>query len=574
MKRVATRYGAAVPVEQPDRQVVPRAIPLWLVWLAAGVFVFGGLGNFGILDNNEGLYAEVAREMLVSSDWHRWVIPHLNGLPYLEKPPLLYWLTALSFALFGPEAWAARLVPALSTVSCVGMLLAFGRATGRESAGRLAALMFVSGAGVIALSHLLMFDMLLTALLTAAMMLAWIYRSSHRVAALRWAYVFLALAVLAKGLVALVLFGLVVFIALFPEARARGQYRGVYGPWFDPVALLLFAAIALPWHVAAAAVEPAFAWIYFVNEHLLRFLGLRVPHDYYGGAWWYYLPRIAVYLFPWSFLLPGLLRVPPPRTAGDAQAFGRFLLVAWLAPLLFFSLSSAKANYYLVAVMPFAAFHLADALERRGFRDARTRALPGVQIALLAGVLCMVVAGRADDGGHQVTMFGLLEHQFLFVLFGGAGLLALAAAWWAARAERVGVLAYLLLSVWIAVGLLGAMRAMDPQISTREMAGFLQRELPARSVYLYWNFEEQSSLPFYLRRPLPVVDAHSSDLYWGSRIGPNHVFVSRQEFLRTLARQPVAIIVMWRELDRFRSTGLAAHFSREKRIGDSTVFFN
>src|ERR1039457_1241108 len=81
------------------RERVALFIPIWLVWITALGFVLGGLGSFGILDNNEGLYAEIAREMLASHDWRQWVIPHLNGLPYMEKPPLLYWLTALSFAL-------------------------------------------------------------------------------------------------------------------------------------------------------------------------------------------------------------------------------------------------------------------------------------------------------------------------------------------------------------------------------------------------------------------------------------------------------------------------------------------
>src|SRR5215210_3885824 len=110
-------------------------IPLWLVWIAALVFIFAGLGSAGILDNNEGLYAEIPREMLASHDWRRWIIPHLNGLPYMEKPPLLYWLTALSFALFGESEWSARAVPALSSLACVALLLWFGRAVSRPHAG-------------------------------------------------------------------------------------------------------------------------------------------------------------------------------------------------------------------------------------------------------------------------------------------------------------------------------------------------------------------------------------------------------------------------------------------------------
>ncbi len=80
-------------------------------------------------------------------------------------------------------------------------------------------------------------------------------------------------------------------------------------------AVLIFLAIAAPWHIAASLVEPIFPWFYFINEHVLRFLGKREPHDYYAGSWWYYLPRMALYLFPWSFLLVGL--VGGPRAASE-----------------------------------------------------------------------------------------------------------------------------------------------------------------------------------------------------------------------------------------------------------------
>ncbi len=548
-------------------------VPLWLVWLAALVFVFGTLGSFGISDNNEGLYAEVPREMLTSADWRMWVIPHLNGLPYMEKPPLLYWLTALSFSLFGQTEWAARLVPALSTLGCVGMLLRFGSMLDRQRAGRMAALMFVSGTGVMVMSHVLMFDMLLTALLAAALMLAWFYRRGGRPATIRWAYVFLALAVLAKGVVAVALFGLAMFVYQLFDSRSLHDFLNGCALWLEPRALLLFAAVAAPWHIAAAFLEPAFAWFYFINEHVLRFLGRRIPHDYYGGAWWYYLPRMVIYLFPWPFLLAGMPASRPEPDAGTVS-LRRFLLASWLAPLLFFSLSSAKANYYPVMGVPFAAFHLALALEQRNFFGSRARALPGVALAALASVLCLIVAHRTDDPARAVTLLGLSQKQFLFGLFAGIGLLAALAALWAKRVERIGVQAYLVLPLWIAAALVAALQAMEPNISSRTMARFLQSELPGREVYLYRNFEELSSLPFYLKRTLPVVDTRSSDLYWGNRLQPNRILISVDMFRHEVAAHPAAVVVMQGQLDGFRAAGLAALFGGEKRIGDSTVFFN
>jgi 4-amino-4-deoxy-L-arabinose transferase-like glycosyltransferase len=556
---------------QDNNRAAPD-LPSWLVWIVALGFVFVGLGSSGILDNNEGLYAEIPREMLAAGDWRAWVIPHLNGLPYMEKPPLLYWLTAFSFLLFGESEWSARLVPALSALGCVGLLLWFGRACEKPRTGKLAALMFISGLGVMAMSHVLMFDMLLTVLLTAALMLAWRHAETGRPALLRGSYACLALALLAKGLVALILYGLVVAgWTLFARRPQEGLAQAIRR-WFDGPAILLFAAIAVPWHLLASLVEPIFAWFYFVNEHLLRFLGRREPHDYYSGPWWYYLPRMAIYLFPWSFMPFALLGAQRSAEGADARV-RRMLLLAWLMPLLFFSVSSAKANYYLVAVMPFAAFHLALALEGRQLRTMN-RALPGLLIALLALLLCIAAALRHDDPARALVILGMPQRQFLLLLIGGSGVLALLAAL-VARFGRAGLLPYLALPAWLAAGLLLVLQAMQPLVSTERMAGFIRQELPGRQVYLYRNFEQQSSLPFYLKAPLPVVDMRSNDLFWGDRLREgNRIALSIAQFRAEAQTGPAAIVVMRNELPDFRAAGLEQMFANRKTIGTTTVFFN
>ena len=545
-------------------------IPAWLVWAVALVLVLGGLGSFGILDNNEGLYAEIPREMLVSGDWHHWIIPHLNGLPYMEKPPLLYWLTAISFLVFGQTEWAARLVPALSSLSCVGLLIWFGARTGRSQAGRLAALMFVSGLGVTAMSHVLMFDMLLAALLGAALMFAFLSMKEGGGALLRMSYACLAFAVLAKGVVAPVLFGLVVSAyAVAGKDSMRNLLR-----WLDPWGLLIFLAIVAPWHIAASLTEPIFAWFYFVNEHLLRFMGLREPHDYYSGQWWYYLPRMLIYLFPWSFFPLAVFASPVREGRGADADLRRFLFLAWLMPLLFFTLSSAKANYYLVAVMPFAAFHLADVLTGRSLRPVAL-ALPGMAIGMLAIAMAVVLKVRGLGGERSVVVLGMEQGRFAIVFACGVALLGLLAALLCWRSRRTGLLAYLLLPAWTSCCLLATMQAMEPLVSTRTLAGYLRQHLPGATVYLYRNFEEQSSLAFYLRHPVPVVDSRSNDLFWGNRLRGNDIIFSQEHFLAALERQPrreVAIVVMQRHRRDVESSPLAERFSRRASIGETTVF--
>ena len=532
------------------------------------------LGSYGILDNNEGLYAEIPREMLAGHDWRLWVIPHLNGLSYMEKPPLLYWLTALSFSLFGVAEWSARLVPALSSLCCVGLMLRFGTAVGKPQVGRLAALMFVSGLGVAQMSRTLMFDMLLTACLTGALLYAYRYRVERKPGLLRLSYAALALGLMAKGLVAVMLFVLVGGAYLLPELL-RGGVSGIKDAcrtWLRIDAIAVFLLIAAPWHVAASLVEPIFPWFYFINEHVLRFLGKREPHDYYSGAWWYYLPRMLAYLFPWSFLLLGLLQ-RGRAAAEDERGLRRFLFLAWLMPLLFFSISSAKANYYLVVVIPFAAFHLALALERRDYLAKHWRAAPGVLLVLVAvgGELFLSLRGASLPG--EPPILGLPPQQFAMfsvALFGALSIVALAAARW----SRAGVLAYLAPGAGAAVALLLAINAIEPMVSNRPLAHVLQGELANRQVYLYRKFEELSSLPFYMGRPLHVVDSRSNDLYWGNKLQPNDLLIDGARFAQDAAAGPVAIVVTAHQMKDFRTEPYFASFKEQAKVGDNTIFIN
>jgi 4-amino-4-deoxy-L-arabinose transferase-like glycosyltransferase len=566
-------------VEHPEikiLQVKPTLhIPLWLVWVMALGLVLTALGGYGILDNNEGLYAEIPREMLASHDWRQWVIPHLNGLPYMEKPPLLYWLTAMSFSLFGTSEWSARLVPALSSLACVALLVRFGQAIQRPQAGRLAALMFVSGIGVAVMSRTLMFDMLLTTCLTAALMYAYHYSVEGRKILLRYAYAWLALALMAKGVVAIILFGAIIGLMLLPTMYSPGGFARVCRDWFEPRAILLFLAIAAPWHIAASLVEPIFPWFYFVNEHLLRFLGRREPHDYYAGSWWYYLPRMAIFLFPWTFLLPSLLRrAQPAGQFAEAKNLQRFLVLAWLAPLIFFSVSSAKANYYLVVVMPFAAFQLALALEKRQFLRPPWRLAPGMLIALFAASLCLAAALHSDRLAAAPAIAGFTAAQFTVAVLAGLAALALLSglvAWcWA----KIGILAYLVLPAWCGVALVVAMYGVEPLISTHPLARYLQTELAGRPVYLYRNFEELSSLPFYLQQPVRVIDSRSNDLFWGNKLQTNDLLINGDQFEQALSSHQVAIVVPEKQIKDFRASQFFVRIKGQRQIGGTVVFFN
>ena len=187
--------------------VLRRPLTLATVMLLALVLIGYGLGSYALFDNNEGLYATVAEDMLANG---HWLMPHLNGVAYPEKPPLFYYALASSFALFGVGEWSARVVSALSAALCVVFVFRFTRRqSGSTTVGGFAALVTVSSVGLVMLARTVMPDALLLLCFTVALLGsfdAWT-RRSERGYGLSLAA--LALAVLTKGLLAVVLFGLV-----------------------------------------------------------------------------------------------------------------------------------------------------------------------------------------------------------------------------------------------------------------------------------------------------------------------------------------------------------------------------
>jgi len=388
----------------------------------------------------------------------------------------------------------------------------------------------------------------------------------------------LALALMAKGVVALLLFVVVVGAFMLPTLLGTGGLAATLRAWLRPGAVLIFFLVAAPWHIAASMAEPIFPWFYFINEHVLRFLGKREPHDYYAGAWWYYLPRMLLYLFPWSLLLVGLIQ----RRSGHGQDAGgdetrqlsRFLFLAWSLPLLFFSVSSAKANYYLVVVMPFAAFQLALALEQRDFLEPRWRMAPGLLLALITGAAALFLILRGAHLAAEPSILGFSQLQFAIgslIVLCVSGLAAGATAGWS---SRVGVTSYLLPAALCATALLVAINAVEPLVSNRLLAQYMQHDLAGRPVYLYRNFEELSSLPFYLGQPVHVIDSRSNDLYWGNKLQPNTLLIDGATFAQAATDHPVAVVVMQRQMEEFRATPYFGRFKGQNHIGTNTVFYN
>jgi 4-amino-4-deoxy-L-arabinose transferase-like glycosyltransferase len=301
------------------------------------VLFFYQLGAAHLMDPDEGRYAEIAREMLAGNDW---LIPQLNFLPYLEKPPLVYWLTAASFKVFGFSAAAARLPVALSALAGLFLAYGLGRAFWGPLAGVLGALVLSTSVGYVVLGRILTLDMVFALFLNLAIGLGYLALSREYSRLWLWAYLALALAVLTKGPVAVLLTGLTWIIWV---AVSRWPWR----PFINLRGWLLLALVTLPWLVYVQWRFPEFFQFFIIEQHFGRFLTPVIhPEPLY-----YYIPVLLGLLLPWTWLFPW--------TLGRGHAFRdpdeRFLIIWAAVIVIFFSLSRGKlVPYILPALLPLA----------------------------------------------------------------------------------------------------------------------------------------------------------------------------------------------------------------------------
>jgi 4-amino-4-deoxy-L-arabinose transferase-like glycosyltransferase len=478
----------------------PRLRPLARLLLAvcAVVLFFGGLGSLPLMEPDEGRYTEIPREMLARGDF---VTPHLDGVLYLEKPPLYYWLNAGALTVLGRPEVASR-------VAGAGFGLAgLGRAAGGRRTGFHAALFLATAPLYFALSRAVIIDMVLTFFLTAALTCFWLAQARTDGRAARWlwygAFAAAALATLAKGLIGFVIPGAVIFFYLL-VMRRWAVLRRV--PWAG--GLLLFAALAVPWHALAARRTPDFLWFYFVHEHVLRYATAEAARQ---QPVWFFLPVLLVGLLPWSGFLPAGWRLFRRGSLRERPAIA--FLAIWAGfVVVFFSASQSKLIPYVLPACPplavLAALSLEAAGEKSPGRRAGAVAAAGL-LAVLAGAFLWAALGRVEIFSPAFS-----PRLFAFALPALAASLLAAALWSRRQADpRRGVAALAAAAVLFA----GCLWAAGPRVasgrSTQAIARFLAPRLaPGDEVYSFHCYPQ--TLPAYLGRLIGVV-AYQGELAFG-----------------------------------------------------------
>src|SRR5580693_3844123 len=398
-----------------------KSTQLYLIVLLFAAAVYAGcmISPPSLMDDVDAVQAQISRNMLASGDW---VTAHLDGIAYMEKAPLIYWLMAISFKIFGPYDWAARIPVVLSALALAWLTAAFGTWAFGKRAGFYAGLCIATCIGLFLFTRILIPDVMVTALMTLSMW-AFLRAIEEQEGRPRWWALVLAISLgvtlLLKSLIGVVFpaAAAVIYLALTRQLFHAKIWKRLY-----PISgILIILAIAAPWHILATLRNPpyfdltlhsapgeyhGFLWFFFMNEQVLRFLNLRYPRDYNTVPRVYFWLFHLIWLFPWSVYFPAIAKLSfkPEDRVGRA----RLLALCWTGFILVFFTFSTTQEYYSMPCYPALALLTGSAMAAGGsWIRWGTRVMCVVLIccAIAAGTLCFLVRDLPAPGDISAALY-------------------------------------------------------------------------------------------------------------------------------------------------------------------------
>ncbi|HJV65433.1 MAG TPA: phospholipid carrier-dependent glycosyltransferase [Geomonas sp.] len=482
-----------------------------------GVLFFQFLGRLPLIDPDEGRYVEIPREMIERGDF---VTPMLNYVKYFEKPPLHYWLNALSLTVFGENEFAARFAGTMCGLLTVLLTYWLGRQLFGRRSGLYAATLLGTALGFLVQSRINFTDMTLTFTLSAAFacfLLASREDSREKARYYYLFYLFMALAVLAKGLIGIVLPGGVIFLYLLATRRWR-----LLKEMRIPTGTLLFLLVCAPWFVLVSMRNPEFPHFFFIHEHFQRFLS-KVHRRY--QPLWFFIPVLIGTMMPWSLFIPAALgKGWRERKAHPEKLF----LFLWAALIFaFFSKSNSKLIPYILPVIPPLAVLMGN-----WFAEVRDPACVR-RYGMATGLLLIVVGGVALGYPLATThpIIGTADGGVIGGLFIVAGIVSGLAA---RSGDQVRLLASLAASAYV-------LAVVAPPLIYDHIADYTSAKGLSRAIEQYGGKDAkiaclgdyQQGIAFYTHRRVILV-GERDELDFGSRQGDNSGwFVDPRDFMKT-----------------------------------------
>ena len=604
-----SRPVASSPVNR--QKPLPYLIGIILFW---ALIYLPGLASPPMMDDADSEHAVIAREMLQT---HDFVTMHVNGIRYLDKAPLPYWIMSGSYSLFGVSEFSARLPLTLFALFTFLAVFALGREIAGQQAGFYSALVLATAIGPYIYTRFVIPDIMVCFWLTVTVHLFLLcLQQAQPSRLLCWSIgIVSACDVLTKGLIGMV----------FPIAIV-GAYLLLTGNLRFLLRLriistsLVFLAVAAPWHVLATLRNPAtgqakgFFWFYFINEQIYRYLNLRVPHDYDKVPLLVFWGLILVWLFPWTFFVASSLKQIPLRLRDwreglQGEERGALLLAVWaLAILVFFSFST-RQEYYVLPGLPALAVLCGMWLEKEAISPAesplRRSGLRFSAVLLAMGVMGFAIAiffaatsqppppgtDIADLLRQAPTMYKLsMGHLFdltgramgvfrwPLVVFGSGLLLGTFFNWLLRRRGSpargnlalAGMMAVLLYAVHVSLGI------FNPMLGSKPLAIAIQENYrPGDTIVINGEQAWSSSVLFYTGVPLHMLNSQAGDLWYGSLFPDSPgVFEDDASFARMWAGPARVFFVMPKQAGLEKLQALGSPYYQVARSGGKNVYTN
>ncbi len=488
-------------LEQTKRLNLLSPSKILLLALIYALLWFGTLNYRHLIPSDEGRYAEMAREMLVTGDW---VTPRYNGYKYFEKPPLQVWATALAFKAFGIGDWQARLWTALTgflTIIAVGLTSAklYGSRAGFLSAAVLASspMWIISG-------HMNSLDMGLSAFLVAALCSLLLAQSSQSKSSTRhWMWLcwtFMALATLSKGLIG----GAIPAMVLIAYSFTNWDWK-IWKRLHIVSGMLLFLVITAPWFLLVAQRNPEFLEFFFIHEHLQRFT--QNAHSRTGPVY-YFIPLLVVGFLPWVMQLSGAFRKAWRTRCRDFSS--SWLLACWSAVIFaFFSASHSKLPGYIIPIFPALAMLVGIKLDQL-LGQSNSLGVSWKLQAIAFAILSAVGFGFLSEIGRQARPDEIMAYaqytQWVVAALIALMIFSLLAAW---QSKRNGLLSiasfaggFFLCAIIAGTG----HETLGRAVSGVDLAERVKVNLPEKVNFYSVNILDHT-MPFYLGRTMIMVQS-------------------------------------------------------------------
>ncbi len=553
---------------------------LWVVVYIPGLF------SPPLLDDADSIHAEAARELLVR---HDWTTLYIDGVRYLEKAPLMYWGMAASYTVFGVWDWAARLPLALGVLALLLTTYSLGKRTLGERAGFWAAVVLAVSVGPYIFTRIIIPDLLVALWLTLG--LDFFLRTLDEEPPSRlscWGLAAtMALNVLTKGLIGLVFPAAIIGLYLILTGNLKHLLRMRV---LSSLAVLL--AIAAPWHIAAALQNPpagqsrGFLWFYFINEQFLRYLGRRVPPDYDTVPLLVFWGLMLVWLFPWSaFVLQSLAQVPHRwskwRSGMNRRQRALLIYAIWATVILVFFSFSTRQEYYAIPALPGLALLIGGWLQQEDDSPAASRlrrngrigsmVLLVISAAVFSSAVFLLLQSKsmASDGdladllrknpneyalalGHVFDLtpraLGLFRAplaMFSIALLAGTLLNLL---YRRRNFAQAGNWVLTIMMVFVLFAVHQGLVMFSPILSSKKLADAIEQEYrPGDLLVVNGTYEDASTLNFYLRQPIHIVNSRDEgNMYYGALFPDAPSIFENDASLQALWKGPRRVF-LWAE---------------------------